>query len=104
MKSLCRLIALSLCLAPIAAAAEPEWHVIIGKALSNRYATVVVNADGTIGGGFAEGTWWEEGGQFCREITAPFMFRGTECQTIEIVGDEALFTDPRGNTMAWRME
>lgn len=89
---------------PSIVCADPTWKAIVGKDLSNGYATVVVNEDGTIDGGFAEGSWWEDDGKFCREITAPRMFAGTECQTIEIVGEEARFTDPRGNTMVWVME
>lgn len=61
--------------------------------------TVVnANADGTLtGGGGLSGTWAIKNGQWCRTLTAPAAYAGSECQKMVIAGNVMTLTRADGS-------
>lgn len=56
-----------------------------------------IHPDGTLSGGVT-GTWEIKAGQWCRTITAPKDWVGTQCQAVMIDGSSATFTRPDGRS------
>ncbi len=79
----------------------PAWLSIVGKPLTNGDTTVTIGADGTVTGGGFEGVWEERDGKYCRTLTQPAQYAGTECQTVVLNGDQVTFESPQGHSVTW---
>ena len=89
-------------------AAAPAWLSLVGRNLvsvDDTAVTVVLRSDGTMGGSEnIEGSWQERGGKFCRTVTKPARFAGTECQNVTLSGNRATFRSPSGRTSTWTIQ
>lgn len=85
-------------------ASDPLLDAISGRTLVNSERTVTLNADGTLTGTDLNGTWYVEGGQFCRTLeTGPDTFGPSECQHVIADGNAITFYSPTGRTASYFM-
>ncbi len=86
----------------------PTWLSIVDKTLLNGAdgeTEVVLRSNGTIGGNEdIVGTWEERDGKYCRTLTEPERFAGTECQMVTLNGNEVTFESPGGRTSTWDVQ
>lgn len=90
--------------APTPSADAPEWLSIVDKTLVSGDTTVVLGSDGTISGSGIEGVWEERDGKYCRTLTKPERFAGTECQVATVDGDQITFDNLQGRTSTWTIQ
>lgn len=57
----------------------------------------LIGNDGTMG------TWEVRDGKYCRTITVPEKWKGTECQEVKIDGTQYTFISPTGRTNTYTM-
>ena len=70
-----------------------------GKTLALNDLRFTLHEDGRLTGNDGTvGTWETRDGKYCRTITVPEKWKGTECQTVTIVGDQITFVSPTGRT------
>ena len=48
-----------------------------------------------------QGAWAIQEGQYCRTIVLPEEFAGTQCQILDIVGDQLTIARPDGSTITY---
>ncbi|MCK0138840.1 glycoside hydrolase family 43 C-terminal domain-containing protein [Aliiroseovarius sp. F47248L] len=78
--------------------------LLSGRTLTNKDADVTLHADGRLSGsGGVDGTWEVRDGKYCRTISKPDKWKGTECQVVTTAGDQITFTSPSGRTSTWTM-
>lgn len=82
-------------------AAAPAWLSIVDKTLVNGDTTVVLQSSGAVVGSGIEGVWEERDGKYCRTLTKPEQFAGTECQVVILNGNEVTFDNQQGRTSTW---
>ena len=85
-------------------ASAPAWMSIVGKTLVNGDTKVVLNNDGSIVGDGIAGTWNEQDGKYCRTLTEPERFAGTECQVVSLDGNQVTFDNQKGRTSTWTIQ
>ncbi|MEM9635526.1 MAG: hypothetical protein AAGA50_29660 [Pseudomonadota bacterium] len=73
-----------------------------GKNLSGHGVDMNINPDGTFTGTVGKnpkedfaGTWKISNGQWCRTITKPERFKGSQCQDLTVNGDGTVTIDGR---------
>lgn len=74
---------------------------IVGKKLAFEHGTAVIHANGKTDGklnkqGKYYGTWVFQKGYYCRNLVIAKKETGTDCQTVEISGNNARFTREKG--------
>lgn len=102
-------IVVTLALGACASTPEPDPLIapIVGKTLtSTEGVTVVLGADGSVKGSFGDdgvidGAYQMRDGKYCRTLTQPPAFAGTECQNVTITDDTVEFESPTGRTTMW---
>ncbi len=88
----------------LAGSGSTEWLSIVGKKLENGDLTVVLKSNGKVKGSGIEGVWEERDGNYCRTLTKPKKFAGTECQTVTLKGSEVTFVNPNGRESTWTVK
>lgn len=88
----------------LAGSGSTEWLSIVGKKLENGDLTVVLKSNGKVKGSGIEGVWEERDGKYCRTLTKPKKFAGTECQTVTLKGNEVTFVNPNGRKSTWTVK
>ena len=102
-------IAATLVIGACASSPEPDPLIapIVGKTLtSTEGVTAKLSADGRITGSFGEdgvidGVWEMRDGKYCRTLSQPPSFAGTECQNVTITDNTVEFESPTGRTSMW---
>lgn len=78
------------------AANAQSFSDIYGRNLVSDRGTIVIRANGTMGGTFDgqdfQGRWWTEGGNFCREGSVGGTSFPAACQTIGMGNGTVSFT------------
>ena len=99
-KTLLMIIGLGLVVGP--AFAGSDWQdKIVGKKLVNGKFSVTLSKNGSVSGSGIKGTWWEKGGKYCRKLTSPKRFAGTECQVVKVKGNKVSFDNQKGRKTTW---
>ena len=86
---------------------DPLIAPIVDKTLTNSEngMTVVLGSDGSVKGGNGdvtiEGAYEMRDGKYCRTLTLPESFAGTECQNVTITEDSVEFESPSGRRSTW---
>ncbi|WP_420567639.1 lipocalin-like domain-containing protein [Thalassovita sp.] len=66
--------------------------------------TIKINADGTIQGKGLSGSWKIKGNKWCRTLTEPKKFAGTECQKVDLEGNTATFHSKNGRANTYTIK
>lgn len=75
-----------------------------GKTLALNDLQFTLHEDGRLTGNDGTmGTWEVRDGKYCRTITVPEKWKGTECQDVTIAGDQITFVSPTGRTNTYTM-
>lgn len=82
-------------------ASAPAWLSIVDKTLISGDVTVVLQSNGAVVGSGIEGVWEERDGKYCRTLTKPERFAGTECQVVTLNGSEVTFDNQQGRISTW---
>jgi len=76
---------------------------VSGKTVTAGDTTIYVNPNGTLSGtgpaGSIAGTWEIRNGQWCRAITAPQAWVGTQCQDAQLTGNNLTLSNAAGTAM-----
>ncbi|RVT83941.1 hypothetical protein DXV76_09510 [Rhodobacteraceae bacterium CCMM004] len=80
------------------------WLSIVDKTLVSGESRVVVKSDGTVVGTGIRGTWEERDGRYCRTLTEPARFAGTECQVVTLNGNQVSFDNQMGRVSTWTVQ
>lgn len=88
----------------VAQSASPAWLSIVGKTLVNGKTEVTLKRNGSLVGTGIKGAWQERNGKYCRTLTKPKKFAGTECQVVSLNGDQVTFDNQNGRTSTWTIK
>ncbi|MGH1356991.1 MAG: hypothetical protein ACRBBS_18225 [Thalassovita sp.] len=94
-------LALSLPFGAAEAASKKELVAALsGKTITHTQnkSQIKINADGTMVGKGVKGTWKIKGRKWCRTLTEPKQFAGSECQKVDLDGNTITFYSKSGRT------
>lgn len=90
------------------ASSDPITQAISGKTIVSENAQFTMGTNGSLngetsGGTTFKGAWTVRDGQFCRTISEPASFVGTECQKAEL-GDGTITITGRNGPIVYSIE
>ncbi|WP_424940021.1 hypothetical protein [Aliiroseovarius sp. S253] len=77
-------------------------YPLAGKTLAYKDLRFTSHKDGRLTGNDGTmGTWEHRDGKYCRTISVPEKWKGTQCQDYEIVGDQVTITREDGSQITY---